>query len=734
MEEQIVDDGYKNIRIRMDSTIIATQEIIDHVSISYGCTDGSAPAFGGTYSPHCEIEINSNDIMGDENLSHIRMGKQFYIECELTEGTYTNMGVFEINQPPMYTDDYSISFSGEGMLGSVLDRTKMDWSLMQSYSSKGIITVNQALKMFEDQFGISVSMRSDTESDYGSAKVIVPLKLRKWKKGVAFKKRFVKITAREWLAGLATLMMGNVVEYGNTISIVTIGEAWDNGTVTEGKYFSEDSYVSDYQSEKIPYAPNSLILNTYETLPVKTKSKTKTTTHGFCYIEECTSRSVYSHIDIDQKNPNKYNVYVDCQWIGKSFETFYYNGGDPYEETDMEDDYPSYNIMASKFAYVPCSFEFSGWHEMFTPGKFVQIQTSQKNTETQETSYSYVYAYIMEMTLNWDGTITVNVSSSYNGDSASVTVTIGHDDVADAWNSGTNIEEQATEEISLPSGKWTVEKRSSAYGYSFPWQYSFLHDDAVHMLSYATSGSPTHAVWDGTNVASSFEIPYNTNNIYGATSYNGSIYILYRITNNNHYDYELYKYDSDISNWTLINTMSTSSSNFVLSHLFVYNDRLCTFKSIYGYYYLESCGVYYLEDDEWTHYFDVDYAIASSPVSGDVTVIPNNDELYVIGSVSYLNALGNIKTILHWDGLKWDIDDTLPLTQYSYLLGFAYDNHIYISGYNNTRDIYVKQYDEWFQVSSDNLGYSSFAHEPVLFQNKVIYCHQSIILSWNPNG
>ena len=720
MEEQIVDDGYKNIRIRMDSTIIATQEIIDHVSISYGCTDGSAPAFGGTYSPHCEIEINSNDIMGDENLSHIRMGKQFYIECELTEGTYTNMGVFEINQPPMYTDDYSISFSGEGMLGSVLDRTKMDWSLMQSYSSKGIITVNQALKMFEDQFGISVSMRSDTESDYGSAKVIVPLKLRKWKKGVAFKKRFVKITAREWLAGLATLMMGNVVEYGNTISIVTIGEAWDNGTVTEGKYFSEDSYVSDYQSEKIPYAPNSLILNTYETLPVKTKSKTKTTTHGFCYIEECTSRSVYSHIDIDQKNPHKYNVYVDCQWIGKSFETFYYNDGDPYEETDMEDDYPSYNIMASKFAYVPCSFEFSGWHEMFTPGKFVQIQTSQKNTETQETSYSYVYAYIMEMTLNWDGTITVNVSSSYNGDSASVTVTIGHDDVADAWNSGTNIEEQATEEINVSEGVWFTDGTITK---PFVPSFSFLHDGMVHFICMTSiSAFMTHAKWNGQELIEDFNLPYQDLGASGGVSYNGDIYI--------QNSKNLYRYNLTTEEWDVVATVGGKYA----TSLFIYNNRLCTFAGVSG-------GAYHIESFNGVSFERIEDSFGYG-LRSEASVVVNENIVYVLhgDNSSYL-------MLSVWDGNSWsEIDvSSIPSKTLQYNRLFFIDNQLHIITYDSTKAksvVYRYIFGEWVEISTapSNITASS-PRSPVFYNGNVVFASGvnsmsggNLLYIWNPNG
>lgn len=455
--ELTVDDGYKNIRIRIDGNIVATQEIIENVTITVGCTDGSAPAFGASFSPHCDVTINSNEIIGDSALDAIVMGAIFIVECELTTGVYEAMGRFEIGQPVQYIDDYMISFSGEGMLGSVLGRKKMNWDLMSGLgdnAKKGILTLNQAVGLVHSQFpNVTIVLPSSSfmPPNYENMKIVVPLSLNKWKKNVAFKKRFVKLTARDFIAGIAVMLGGNVVEYGDSIRIVSIREAWNNESGISDSFFSDDSYVADYTTERIPYAPKSLRLKTYVTLPVTTSKKgsSKKSTHGYCYEDECECGNVYGYSG-STSGVNQYDVYVDCQWIGRSFEAFYFNGGIVYsvDSGSYEDENPS--IFGSVFQYTPMTIDFSGWNDIFEPAHFIKVRTVKKNTATQQETTVDVLAYIADMTITWNGTISVQISSSYNGEAGEVTVTIGNNQASSAWNNGTNIPEFANEEIEPP--------------------------------------------------------------------------------------------------------------------------------------------------------------------------------------------------------------------------------------------------------------------------------------------
>lgn len=631
MSELLVDDEYKNIRIKIDNQIVATQEIIDRVSIAFGCTDGSAPAVGTTYSPHCDVEINSNEIYGDSRLDAIKMGAIFVVECELESGTYTPLGRFEIGQPVQITDDYAISFSGEGMLGSVLARKKMNWANMQQYSDKGVLTVAEALELVHIQFPTITIQTPSSEhlpDDFSEARIVVPTSLKKWKKNVIYKKRFVKITVRDFLAGIAVMMGGNVVEYGNSIRIVTMSEARENEGAMIGNYFSSDSFASDFTYERKVYVPKEMCLKTYETTPVQTKKKSGSTkTHGYCYTTECECASVYKYEGAP--SVHKYTINVDCQWIGRSFEAFYFSGSVSGDSGEYEDAEPIRTYPLIDFNYLPCSIDFSGWNDLFCPATFVNIHATRKNTATQEETPFDVLVYIMDMTLEWNGTISVSVSSGYNGDSNEITVTIGTNELSNAWDDGTNVPELATIIDPYPPtpdvnytfiSKIPSSSNSNLYircatlnnelyvAYSSnsnytttnfvkyngnSWtQLSFPVDGVPHQDKYSVMISynnkihffeqgGSHYEWDGERFTQSFAPPRykkgnNYYNIrfanYGAVVFNGELYISGYVSVNYYsgdFHWVLYKYDGN--QWELLddtelpNTSSGSNVGFLPS-------------------------------------------------------------------------------------------------------------------------------------------------------------------------
>lgn len=624
--ELTVDDGYKNIRIRIDGNIVADQDIIDNITINYGCTDGSAPAFGTTFSPHCEVTINSNEIIGNSALNAIVMGAIFVVECELHAGVYKPLGRFEINQPVQYTDDYMISFSGEGMLGSVLGRKKMDWSNMDSISTnskKGILTLSQALGLVHSQFpNVTIELPDEgfMPPYYENIKIVVPLRLNKWKKKASAKKRFVKLTVRDFIAGIAVMLCGNVVEFGNSIRIITISEAWNNESGIEGKFFTADSYMADYTTERVPYAPKSLRLKTYVTLPVTTSKKGSSTktVHGYCYEDECECGSIY---DGGGTGINKYDVYVDCQWIGRSFEAFYFNDGDvsDVKSGDYEDDITS---QWSSFNFTPISIEFSGWNDIFEPAHFIKVRTIKKNTATQEETEVDVLAYIADMTFTWNGTISVLISSSYNGEAGEVTVTIGDNQASSAWNNGTNIPEFAdvvySRMVFMETTDWQTFNTSlqfmncvvvgnelhiffttsSGSNTRFHWLYDgtgwyskssdtatkykqneCVYQGQVHRFyngGYAQYINYTHKVWNGSSWSNSFNVPIvNDYYVYVHQSFEHQGYLYITATTNNS-EYKTYRWDgisweeiTPFSSTLIDNTLTHFESNGVELHAFV---------------------------------------------------------------------------------------------------------------------------------------------------------------------
>lgn len=640
--ELTVDDGYKNIRIRdkQSNIIFATQEILDSIEIKYGCTDGSAPAFGATYSPHCDVEINSNEIVGNNLLNYIRMGRSFVVECELTEGTYQNMGTFEINTPPIYTDDYSISFSGEGILGSLLARKKMNWALMSDYDSskKGIITLAHAIQMLEDQFGVTVDINPNTLSEYSDMKIVVPLKLRKWKKGVKYEKQFVKITGRSWIAGISAMLLANVIEYNGVLHILTLFEAGNNTDYISGKYFGENSYVADYQTEKIPYAPKSMILNTYETIPVTTKKKNSSTkkTHGYCYVEECSCASIYQY---SGEPANEYDVTVDCQWIGRSFESYYFNSGNVDGKSGDYEDGDPIPVTYGLFSYTPCTFDFSGYNSAFEPAKYIRVKTTMKNTENQTITEKMILVYIMEMTFSWRGTISVTISSAYTGDAGSVTITIGDTDpVSSAWNNGTNIPEMAEVIIATPEGQFTWTQNTVPFHihtYTIS-GYSVIYNNELHIIQASLDTRdryfvPYHYKYNGTQWVEASTLPMPSGvSVGGVVVYNGYIHIFSG-------NYLTLHYVWDGSEWS-------RSFDSICVRPFVYNGTL------YDACHDSPHGMCSWNGNEWVQITDYDNVILQSLYStvctppifdGVAYFITKNGKYYTFDGTS-LNEQGNI--------------------------------------------------------------------------------------------
>lgn len=711
MSELLVDDEYKNIRIKIDNQIVATQEIIDRVSIAFGCTDGSAPAVGTTYSPHCDVEINSNEIYGDSRLDAIKMGAIFVVECEFEYGTYTPLGRFEIGQPVQITDDYAISFSGEGMLGSVLARKKMNWANMEQYSDKGVLTVAEALALVHTQFPTITIQTPSSEylpSGFSSARIVVPTSLKKWKKKVVYKKRFVKLTVRDFIAGIAVMMGGNVVEYGSTIRIVTMKEALSN---ISSDSFTADFYEQDYTYEKRAYAPKEVILKTYETTPVQSKKKSGTTiTHGYCYTTECECASVYN--PTIPQGENKYTVNVDCQWIGRSFEAFYFSGSVSSDSGIYDDATPIHEYPNDKFDYTPCAFNFSGWNEAFKPSFFINVQGTRKNTETQVETPFTITAYIMEMTFEWNGTISVTVNSGYNGDSSEITVTIGTNELSNAWNNGTNIPEVANVDFPEPiEGEWIYERLDAPYGYC----WGYLQGNIIHLAIANASGSYyTYENGICTVIAS---YPSGLDFVFGATFYKGYEYILGKLNGSS--TINLYRCDGGV--WVIVSSLNYWTTN---GALFNYNGKI--------HFFLGDGGRHYTFD------------------GNDIELLETTSGFYFTGSNTAYNSFeyegvlhifcyGHKNTNPEGNYYHWIYNGNTMMPDITFNSGSLFHSCIYkeriIVAYTPFGRYLMQQfYDEWTELTSLPSSYTASAPDyAVEYGSKIYLFVGGGVWIWNPS-
>lgn len=727
MAQLTVDDGYKNIQVWVDGQCIATEDIIDSVRISYGCTDGNSPAVGATFSPHCEVTINSND--GIDSLSqYLRLGKFFTILCELHEGTYTNMGAFHIIQPPMYTEDYDVTFSGEGLLGSVFDKTYVDYTLMQQYSDKGVITVTQALQIVEDMYqGLSIETPNESElpiNFYTEARIVVPLKSTKWDKDVAYESRFIKITVREWLAGIAIMMGGNVIEYGNTFSIRSL-----NQPMTDD-YFTEDDFVSDWRKEMQIYAPKSMYLRTYETTPVKKNNVVK----GYCIKTECDCNSVYNPDLSGLNDAHKYDLFVDCQWIGRSFESYYFSGSIDGESGEYDKSTPrhTYPVFNTPIQYTPSEWEFSGWNDAFIPGNTFVTKCTVKNTETQQEEERNTKVFLMDMDWNWNGTITVGSSSSYGGDAERAELAIDDKDDSIAWND--RVVEPYEEIIPIPD-EWVQDgfyaayhtnksvfvvcngelhqlrgENTNHYNYTYNhYKYDksinswvsqpkllttmggttssiLVYKDNIYVFPLFTQQGQNYYYLDNNNTWVQCPIEFMTTGTYvinSATSDNNYIYVFFSILVTGR-PLKLYKYDGEY--WELINTVTSPHPTGIYSNPVMFNGELHTFRG--KYYSTDLITHFKFNGTEWETLDDFETLLNSLDIGfgSGVSMYP----IYYEGELHTVlyKGISNSKSIdLHYtyDGNTWTYVDDLTFATNSNCPYTVYDGKLHINEYNTAK-------------------------------------------------
>ena len=422
MSELTLDTNIHGISLRINGFEYANQNVIERVTITYGCTDGTAPGFGATFSPRCDVVINSDSIIGGIAVGAFKQGVVFSVHTDLLDAP--ELGQFLIQEPPMFTEDYQMTFSGEGMLGTIYDSTYMDFKTY-SADNYGIIPFYSAdpstktvFSLFENQFDASVSLPSDSFLPYywKTFNAYVPINVQETNSSDAIKISWENITAREWLAGIALLLGCNVIEAFGELKFVPLYQSYEERNTFD--YFNGNEYNGGFEHTDLFYQPSSLLVTTATMKAVKKVGNSTMLYPAYAYNGEVTYTTFYnptrqsgSHIE--------YDLNISIQWVGHTLRQAYW--GTKKATADS-----TYKLPNKPFVYTPSNWDFSGYHEMFRPGNFINVRKEIRIPDSNPPRYEYedVLVYIMEMTLDWNGNFNITVNSTYNGDADGVTSSI----------------------------------------------------------------------------------------------------------------------------------------------------------------------------------------------------------------------------------------------------------------------------------------------------------------------
>ena len=429
-----LDYGEHKMSILVSGTEYANEDTLASVEITYGCTDGTAPSFGATYSPHCEIEINANSIEHGQALAQaFRPGKTFIVKCDTLssplfgeESELKQIGKFKIQESPVFTEDYSFRFSGDGILGTTMAKKNMDFDDVSGFK----LDYDDAVSLVESQFGVTIEYEfsNPTQPSYSPLpKVYLPSHYKKTKK--AKQKVLSKIKAREFVAGLALLVGANAVELGNgVIRFVNFGYEYHSAYIQNnvngedsGDYFAGDDYQSGYTYATCSYAPKSLLFTSFEPKDYKQTDTQGNEFEGVIIVKDSKIETPSLFHPPSDFADVMYDTEIESVWLGATIYKYFVD-----QHTGSSGDVSGYS-----FRYTPSDISFSGWNpEYFVPGKFFRVQSVSKNTETQEFANKYFLQFVMEMRFRWEKTISVQISSAYNGTELKVTSNISGGDVS----------------------------------------------------------------------------------------------------------------------------------------------------------------------------------------------------------------------------------------------------------------------------------------------------------------
>lgn len=412
------------------------------IDITTGATSDSFVSYGSTFSPtlscdlfHCAF---SDALMSGELYHESVKGSEVFAWYTLNglDDVPLFMGRFVVRDEPSKTEE-TISFSGIGMMEayiaiSIVDVKGLGISHRDELEKKYVGSHYMDFVEFGDDRYFWEFLPQDFLSSTG-----MPIYIEDWdfvvnnmwanhtqqlmiptieefsqveitdKDGKLirydYETNYVsKITWRELLSGIATLLRGNVVEKNGAIYINRMPDAPIDYEVYYQQVFNTSNYEnSSIFGDKLMRMSNvSVMANNWWFYTKRDQKYTYPIGFGYCQGDS----TVVINPERNNYNANDYPVTIECPWI--LFETM-----DRKQSSDMNNWFGHNKDLTWKqflsarnnsFVYHKASIQMLGWFPAFSAGNMIVVD-----------DYDGIrkYVYIGEMTLHYDGDVSVEINS-----------------------------------------------------------------------------------------------------------------------------------------------------------------------------------------------------------------------------------------------------------------------------------------------------------------------------------
>lgn len=344
-----------NARIFVNGYLIEDDSIdLYTINMSTGCISGNFIGYGATYSPSCEITMSETDMfnIGD------RVKVQFYLD-----GEWVDFGSYVLVDEPV-TEEGTKTIRLEGHLSTTFESEMVSFTGDQLFYG---IKILDAIDLISTQTGVIVNLYGYDDIYQKIVNTVIDIPSYDASTNEI---KAIRISCREFVAGLSLLLGGNVIERNGQVYITSLGSLYDFTTV-----FTEDDY-STLKISKKSYTPDSVILS-YQPY-IGRGDGNLVYTPG----DKLKKEMVRNHVS----NEIPYTINVECDWIG-------FNARNGF-------------LTQSSFGYNPAEVEFPGYHPSLYAGNQVRVSDG-------DNKY-YIMCGIVEY--EWDGGLTTKVSSVFSAE------------------------------------------------------------------------------------------------------------------------------------------------------------------------------------------------------------------------------------------------------------------------------------------------------------------------------
>lgn len=345
-----------NARIFVNGYLIEDYDIdLYTINMSSGCISDNFIGYGATYSPSCEITMSETDMFNIGDWVTV----QFYLD-----GEWVEFGSYVLVDEPV-TEEGTTTIRLEGHLSTTFE------SEMVSFVGAPLvdgIKISDALTSISIQTGVDIKLYGYDEiyPNIGDTVIRIPSY-----DASDTEIKVIRMSCREFVAGLSLLLGGNAVERNGQVYITLLNSLHDLTTV-----FTDDNYSTLKRNKKC-YTPDSVILS-YQPYIGRTLDGAIVYTAG----DKMQKEMVRAHA----ANRIPYTINVECDWIGINAQNGF--------------------LAQISFAYNPAEVEFSGYNPSLYAGNIIRV--SEGDNEYK------VMCGIVEY--EWDGGLTTKVSSVFSAE------------------------------------------------------------------------------------------------------------------------------------------------------------------------------------------------------------------------------------------------------------------------------------------------------------------------------